>query len=99
MRPAAQFGDRGSFHQALADCNEAIRLDPKEPLGYERRAWIWATSSDARFRDGKRAVESATRSCELTDWSRAANLATLAAACAKPGISTLRWSGRRRLLP
>ena len=65
-------GSKRNFDQALADCDEAIRLDPKESLGYDGRAWIWATCSDERYRDGRRAVESATRGCELTDWKRAA---------------------------
>ena len=77
-------GIEGDFDQAIADCNEAIRLDPKESAGYDDRAWIWATSADARYRDGKRAVESATRACELTDW-KGRQSHTLAAACAEAG--------------
>ena len=81
--------NRGNVHlkmheydEALADYNEAIRLDPKLALAYNNRAWLWATCPDAKHRDGKRAVESATRACELTDWKDAYDLGTLAASYA-----------------
>ena len=46
-------------------------------------AWLLATAPDARFRDGPRAVEHATRACELSGWRDAAALDTLAAAYAE----------------
>ncbi len=56
------------YESALADYSEAIRLDPQDQKAYIVRALLWATCPDARFRDGKKAVESATRACELSDW-------------------------------
>src|SRR5262249_19208480 len=47
-------------------------------------AWLWATGPDG-VRDGKRAVEAATRACELTDWKENEFLDTLAAAYAEVG--------------
>jgi hypothetical protein len=44
-----------------------------------------ATCPDARLRNGKQAVESASRACELTGWKVAQPLATLAAAYAENG--------------
>jgi len=73
------------YDKAIADYDEAIRLDPKDAYAYNMRAWLWATCPDAKYRDGKRAVESATRACELTDWKDANYLDTLAAACAEVG--------------
>ena len=71
--------------KALADYNEAIRLDPTFSLAYWGRAWLWATCPEERFRDGAKAVESATRACELHEWKVARFVSTLAAACAESG--------------
>jgi len=73
------------YDKAVADYNEAIRLDPKYANAYNGRAWLWATCPDAKQRDGKRAVESATRACELSDWKKPNDLDTLAAAYAEAG--------------
>ena len=40
---------------------------------------------EQRFRDAKRAIEQATRACELTQWKDSAYLDTLAAAYADAG--------------
>ncbi len=62
-----------------------IHLDPKDATAYNCRAWIWGTCPEAEYRDGKKAVESATRACELTEWKDAFPLGTLAAANAEAG--------------
>ena len=49
------------------------------------RAWLWATCPAAKYRDGKRAVASATRACELRGWKDPYGLDTLAAAYAEAG--------------
>ena len=76
---------KGEYDQAIADCDQAIRLDPKFAEAYNNRAWLWATCPDEKYRDGKKALESATRACELTDWKEAYHLDTLAAAYAECG--------------
>jgi tetratricopeptide (TPR) repeat protein len=89
---AKAFCNRGNVWQAkqdygraLADYAAAIRLGPKYALAFNNRAWLLATCQDGKHRDGKKAVESAKRACELTDWKVAPYLATLAAAYAEAG--------------
>jgi tetratricopeptide (TPR) repeat protein len=65
--------------------DEVIQLDPKDASAYNSRAWLWATCPDAKYRDGKKAVESATKACELSAWKDAEIIDTLAAACAEMG--------------
>jgi Tfp pilus assembly protein PilF len=81
------------FDKAIADYGEAIRVDPKLASAYSNRAWLWATCPDTKFRDGKRAVKSATRGCELSEWKGAKNIGMLAAACAEAGDfdSAVKW--------
>jgi tetratricopeptide (TPR) repeat protein len=73
------------YANAIADFDEALGMDAQDPGPYDARAWIWATCPDAKYRDGKRAVESATRACELTQRKDSDFMATLAAACAETG--------------
>ncbi len=73
------------YVKAIRDYDEAIRLDPKDAAAYRNRARIWATCEDAKYRDGKKAVESARKACDLTDWKDATSLDTLAAAYAESG--------------
>lgn len=83
-RGVAWYGKR-DLENALKDWDDAIRLNPNYAAAYNNRAYVWATASDPTFRDGTRAVESATRACELTDWKDFNNLGTLAAAYAETG--------------
>ncbi len=83
-RARAWFGKK-AYPEAIADFSAAIRLDPNLAFAYDNRAAIWATCPDGKYRDGRRAVESATRACELTHWKKAGCLHTLAAACAEAG--------------
>lgn len=73
------------YERAIADYNEAIRLDPNLDSAYNSVAWIHATSSDENYRNGTRAVEVATKACEMTGWTNAYRLGTLAAAYAEVG--------------
>lgn len=77
--------DKKEYEKAEADCLTAIRLDPKLSVGHNNLAWLRATCPNAKLRDGKRAVESATKACELSEWKGWHELGTLAAAHAENG--------------
>ena len=53
--------DKAEYYRAITDYDRAIKADPKYARAYAARAWLYATCSDKKFRDGKLAVESATR--------------------------------------
>ena len=73
------------YDKAITDYNEAIRVEPQHAWTYGDLALLLATSADEKYRDGKKAVESATRACELSEWKEAHHVATLAAAYAEAG--------------
>jgi tetratricopeptide (TPR) repeat protein len=74
------------FEKAMADYNETIRLArPTSTTGPNSRAWLWATCPDPKYRDGKKAVDSALKVCEMSKWKAATHLGTLAAAYAESG--------------
>ncbi len=56
-----------------------------KPIYLNGLSWILATSSNDKIRNGERAVELATRACELTEWENDGFLDTLASAYAEAG--------------
>src|SRR5438034_10051844 len=50
---------KGSLNEAIAHYEMALALAPEDPRSRNNLAWILATSSDAKIRDGAKAVESA----------------------------------------
>ncbi len=76
---------KGDIARAQAGYEEAFRLDPKHAGAFNSLAWILAACPDAKSRDGKRAVELATKACELSSWENAGIIDTLAAAHAEVG--------------
>ena len=75
----------GLLDKALEYYKVAVDIDPNFALAWNNQAWILATAADAKFRNGKRAVECATKACELTGYEKADILDTLAAALAEAG--------------
>ena len=73
------------YDKALKDYDKAIGLDPKDAEAFVNRAWLCATCPEEKYRNGKKAVESARRACELTGWKDASYIDALAAAHAEAG--------------
>jgi hypothetical protein len=78
---------------ALAAYDELARASPDLVEAHSASAWIRATCRDAQYRDGKLAVRSATRACELTNWQDTGALEALAAACSEAGdfAAAVKW--------
>ena len=76
---------RRVFDQAIREFSALIQIDPNNSDGHWPLARTLATCYKEDFRDGKRAVDYATRACELTRWQDPDCLDTLAAACAESG--------------
>jgi tetratricopeptide (TPR) repeat protein len=75
----------GEHAKAVADFKKALEVEPKESGMLNNYAWVLATSPDDDVRDGKLAVELATKACEETNHEESHILSTLAAAYAESG--------------
>ncbi len=89
---ARALSDRGFVHaeareldKALADYRAAAELSPRSPSVHQRLAWLLATATNDKLRDGKKALEHAESACALTNRKDALCLQTLAAAQAECG--------------
>ena len=84
----------GKQAEAVADFEQAIKLNRQDESLLNNLAWLLATSPEAKLRDGRRAVELATEACKLSDYKAAYILSTLAAAYAETGDfpAAIKWS-------
>jgi Flp pilus assembly protein TadD len=73
------------YEHALADYELAAQVDTTDASAFNNPAWIWATCPKNEVRNGKKALEFATKAAELSEWKNAGILDTLAAAYAEVG--------------
>ncbi len=83
IRRGQTWRQRHDFGRAIQEFAEATRREPESAIAQMYLARILATCNDASSRNGKWAVDVATRACELTHWQDPDCLDTLAAACAE----------------
>jgi len=83
---ARAYAQLGMNSRALADLDAATKLKTAyRPAALNAVAWCRATDRLQALRDGKAAVEEATKACELVHWKHYSYIDTLAAACAELG--------------
>jgi tetratricopeptide (TPR) repeat protein len=86
----------GQHEEAIADFERIINRDEVDDGVLNNFAWVLATSPDDELRDGKRAVELATKAAERTNYETPHILSTLAAAYAETGDfeNAKKWSAK-----
>jgi tetratricopeptide (TPR) repeat protein len=85
---------RGVQKDAIADYEQALKIEEGNSGVLNNLAWVLATSPEKKLRDGERALSLATKACELTSYKQAHILSTLAAAYAETGDfkTAQKWS-------
>jgi tetratricopeptide (TPR) repeat protein len=76
---------RKEYDNAKNDYEESLKLDPKIANTHNNLAWLLSTCPDAKIRDGKKAIEHATKACEMDQYKAEIYLDTLAASYAETG--------------
>lgn len=80
-----EFLKKGLRKDAIAEYEHATRIFPRGFVARNNLAWLLATSFDGSIRDGKRAIELAEQTVQLSRGKDANYLRTLAAAYAEVG--------------
>ncbi len=80
---AAAYAAKGDYRKAVEDYREAMQVGPGRYEPHAYLADLLATCPDRDLRDGKKAIELATKACELTKWNDCDSLSALAAASAE----------------
>jgi len=84
-RAHAHAGKR-EYAEAISDMQTTLRLNPKHlEQAFNSLAWLLATCPEKTVRNGKKAVENASKACELSHWKEPSHIDTLAAAYAEAG--------------
>lgn len=85
MELADQLNEAGKLAEAVQEFREAVRLYPNNPTALNNLAWSLAVNPRRELRNGREAVQLASKAVELTGQQRAVFIGTLAAAYAEDG--------------
>jgi len=90
---AGGVGHSNAYTELFADYEAVIDIDPEHSGALNALAWLRVICPVDEFRDEDKAVQEATKACELTDWKNHYYLSTLAAACSeiKDYSSAVKW--------
>lgn len=86
MDRAAEYQIKGDVAAGEQDMNEIAKRLGTNTYLLNQFAWVLATAYVEQYRNGKIAVEVATKACTLDKWESAAYIDTLAAAYAEQGL-------------
>ena len=76
---------RGEYAKAISDYNKSTQLFRMNALAYNDLAWLQATCPDAKYRDGQKAFQNASKAYQLDGGNSWGYVDTLAAAYAECG--------------
>lgn len=84
----------GQHGRAIDDYERAMKIEPNDSGVLNNLAWVLATSPLDDLRDGQRAIDLATRACDVTEYKAPHILSTLAAGYAETGDfdKAIEWS-------
>jgi tetratricopeptide (TPR) repeat protein/membrane protease YdiL (CAAX protease family) len=80
---------KGEYQKEHDDLVRALAVDPNSSAALNDLADLLSNCPQAKYRDGKKAIEYAKRACELTSWRDPFEIETLAASYAESGDFTL----------
>jgi tetratricopeptide (TPR) repeat protein len=89
----ATWASKGDYQKAVADYSESIRIDPENPDSLHHRVMLLSCCEVDDIRNGKQAIEDATKACEVSGWKSPLYLQGLALAFAEAGDydSAIKW--------
>jgi serine/threonine-protein kinase len=90
---APDWRQMNNFGGVRVEYIEATGIAPDDARAWNDLATALAACPDEKLRDGKKAIDAAMKACELTAWSDADYLETLADVCYEAGdlISAVKW--------
>jgi tetratricopeptide (TPR) repeat protein len=80
--------DQGKISEAIQNYQKALSINSRTPQILFNLSWIYATSGNRKYRNGKKAVNLSEKLCTLTAYQQPLALDALAAAYAENGNFT-----------
>ena len=87
--------NKKDFDRAIKDFDEALRLDPTFAAALNNKAWLLASCPEKRYRDGKKAVELATKAWRRPNGTSPTRSTPWPRRMRKRAISTWPSTGKR----